>query len=258
MINSGHYELDHDIITNLANGYAPASVYGLENADLLEWSSKTGHGSIYSTAEDLQKFAAAAMDNKLLNAESWKQIFANHGNSVGFSWFVSDQLGHTSYRMNGRAPGFAASVSIFPKDQLSIIVLSNNYVSLPPEISKNIAAIVFNQPVERTNLTTARIDDLYAQGLAGTYQFDSTFYQPNFKLHVSYKDGLLNTDWGGLVPIDKGNNHFTDFILRTYWSDIRFNIGSDMKVNSMNFDKFTGRKIAEPASENGRSSPTSN
>src|SRR5262245_16058949 len=53
------------IVRNLAAGYSPAGLDELENSSFLDWSIKTGNGSLYSTTEDLYKWDRALYTEKI-------------------------------------------------------------------------------------------------------------------------------------------------------------------------------------------------
>jgi CubicO group peptidase (beta-lactamase class C family) len=241
--NTGHYAGKTERIPNLAQGYAPKDLYEVEAAEPVDWSSKTGHGSIYSTAADLQKFTRAALDHKLLTKESWNKLFTSYGDNVGYGWFISRHLNRDRFQMNGRAPGFSSYVAIYPEEKLSIIILSNNYVSLPADVGKLLAALTLNEPYERLNLTDKPVPAGFARKLTGTYKFDQNFYRPDYELQVSYENGQLLSDWGGLIPVDTGDKNFKEYILRTYWSSITFIADERGEIVRMKFDDHQGLKI---------------
>ncbi|HEX8656366.1 MAG TPA: serine hydrolase domain-containing protein [Hymenobacter sp.] len=243
MTHSGHYASDKQIIPNLAKGYAPQGLYGVESAAHLDWSSKTGHGSIYSTSGDLQKFALAALENKFLSPESWKRIFTDYAESgVGYGWFIGRHLNRDRYQMNGRSPGYSSYLGLYPQEKLTVIVLSNNYVSLPAGIGKSIGALAFNEPFERLNITNEAVPAGVAQKLIGTYRFDQNFYVPNFELAVHYENGHLITTWGGLLPINKADKSAKEFIARNFWSSVRFVENEKGEVTQLLFDAHKGIK----------------
>lgn len=242
MTNTGHCSSEKEMIQNLAKGYAPKGLYEVESAYQIDWSSKTGHGSIYSTAFDLYKFTQAALNNKLLSRESWIKIFTNYGDNVGYGWFITKHLNRDRFQMNGRSPGFSSYVGIYPKEGLTVIVLSNNYVSLPADVGKWLAALVLNEPFEKLNLTNKTVSADFAKKLTGTYKFDKNFYAPNAELKVRYENGNMISDWGGLIPIDKGDKNFKEFILRTYWSSVSFIANEQGEITQMKYDHHTGLK----------------
>ncbi|MBX2955601.1 MAG: beta-lactamase family protein [Cyclobacteriaceae bacterium] len=245
MTNTGHSNGEKEIITNLAMGYKPVGHFDVENASQIDWTSKTGHGSVYSTAEDLNKFATTILDNEFLSKESWQKIFSDYGNNVGYAWFIRDQFDRRRFQMNGRSPGFSSYVGIFPDDKLTIIVLSNNFISLPPEIGKQMTAIVLKKPFAKPNITATKLNPEQAFRLTGKYKFDDKFYIKNFEMEVSFNDGNLSCTWGALIPVNEGKNQFNKFVQRDYWSDIEFTLNSKGEVEAMMYDGHKGVRISK-------------
>lgn len=243
MTNTGHAPGEKAIINNVAAGYAPKGHYEVENAYQIDWSSKTGHGSVYSTTEDLNKFANAIINNKVLSKASWEKIISDHGDQVGYGWFIRDHLEKTRFQMNGRSPGFASYFAIYPNDKLTIIVLSNNYISLPPDLGKQLASLIFKKPYTKINLSVTNVNKDDAVRFIGKYKFDENFYVPNAEMEVSFSNGKISTSWGALIPVEEGKKKSSKFILRTYWSPVEFIINSAMKVESMMYDGFKAVKI---------------
>ncbi|HMQ07167.1 MAG TPA: serine hydrolase domain-containing protein [Saprospiraceae bacterium] len=243
MNNTGHSAGEKSIVENLAAGYAPTGHYDVENAYHIDWTSKTGHGSIYATSEDLNRFANAILNNQFLSEQSWKKIFTDYGNQVGYGWFIRDHLDKKRFQMNGRSPGFSSYFGIYPDDKLVVIVLSNNYISLPPDLGQQMAALVYKMPYTKTNLSAAKLDPKQADRLSGKYKFDEKFYVPNAELEVTFEDGLLSSTWGALIPVDDGNPHLNKYILRSYWSDVEFVENNKGQVEAMMYDGFKGIKI---------------
>lgn len=93
MFQTGHYKSGEEPIYDLATGYMPKDLYDVEPAVKINWSSKTGHASIYSTVGDLNKFGVAILNNKILTQDSWKRIFTDYGNQVGYGYFIRPHLG---------------------------------------------------------------------------------------------------------------------------------------------------------------------
>ncbi|WP_222983693.1 serine hydrolase domain-containing protein [Flagellimonas meishanensis] len=243
MENSGHFNSEKEIIQNLAKGYAPKDIYDVESAYQIDWSSKTGHASIYSTVSDLQKFAKAILDKKLLSANSWKQILTDHGNNVGYGWFIRDHLNKKRYQMNGRSPGFSSYLAIYPEEGLIVVVLSNNYISLPSNIGMSIAAIIFNEPYQSLNLSRDKLEGYLSKSLVGNYQFDADFYVPNHKLEIKEKEGRLFCEWGPFIPVHDGTSKTLKYIIRTFWSTIEFVENEKGNIVTMMFDEHKGVKI---------------
>lgn len=92
-----------------------------------------GAGSIVSTVQDLAKWDAALIGNRLLNADSMRALWTNatlpNGQSMNYAMgFIQTAVGgHREVWHNGYAPnagGYCLN-AIFPDDQLAVIVLSN-------------------------------------------------------------------------------------------------------------------------------------
>jgi CubicO group peptidase (beta-lactamase class C family) len=243
MKNSGHYENDKETISLLAKGYAPKGLFDVEPAFQLNPSSKTGHASIYSTVYDLYLFAQAVIENKLLSKKSWEIMYTDNGGQEGFGWFLQPYLNRNRLQMNGRFPGYSSDFAIYPKEKMVVVVLSNNYISVPSAMGMMIAAEVLSEKYEPLKLSKAKLNESYAKKLVGTYKFDEKFYQPNFALSVRVENGYLFTPWGGFIPIDKGDKNFKEYILRPYWSSIRFVENSNGEITEMIFDGHKGIRI---------------
>lgn len=243
MKGTGHSTGEKSIVPNLAAGYAPAGHFDIENAYQINWTSKSGHGSIYSTTEDLNKFASAILHNRILSKQSWQKIFTDYGDNVGYGWFITDHLDKKRVQMNGRSPGFSSYFGIYPDDKLVVIVLSNIDISIPAELGKQLAALIYNKPYTKMNISTADVSPEQAQRLIGSYKFDEKFYVPNFEIEVMFKDGKLTTTWGALIPVQEDKQNFKKFILRNYWSDIEFSENGNQRIEAMIFDGFKGIKI---------------
>jgi CubicO group peptidase (beta-lactamase class C family) len=245
MSGTGHSNGESEIVNNLAVGYAPLGNFDVENAYQIDWTSKTGHGSIYSTAEDMNKIAAAILNNSLLTKNSWQKIFEDYGNNVGYAWFIRGHLDKKRYQMNGRSPGFSSYIGIYPDDKLTVIVLSNNYISLPPDIGKQLAAIAFKAPYAKPNITVTKLTPEQGKSLAGKYRFDDKFYFKNFEMDVSYKDGNLSCTWGALIPTLENGVLSNKFIQRDYWSEVEFTKNSKGEIEAMMYDGFKGVKLKD-------------
>ena len=145
--------------------------------------------------------------------------------------------------MNGRSPGFSSYFGIYPDDKLVVIVLSNNYISLPYDLGQQLAALVLKMPYTKTRLSATKLDPKQALRITGKYKFDEKFYIPYAELEVTFKDGHLSTTWGALIPVDEGKPNFNKYILRSYWSDVEFIVSDTGHIEAMMYDGFKGNKI---------------
>jgi len=246
MMNTGHYGpgTTYGKVPDLALGYEQLGVNKLERARRIHWSSKTGHASLYSNAEDLAKFAHALMHHELLSADSWTAITGPYyGTSLGYGLSNSPQGGHLRYHRSGGSPGFSSFFAVYPEEELSIIMLSNIHIHVPYFNVPKIASIVFGEPYEQLNLVSpTEVDQKLVQKLPGTFQFDENFYNPNGTVTITYKDGMLLSDNAPLIPVVDDEGRIIKFINRQFWSRLEFVPDGNGDFTTLKFDRFIGTK----------------
>lgn len=115
-------------IPNRAAGYAPGSD-GYRN-----WMTNNqliGHDALYSSVEDLARWAGAfyngKLDQKLVEMMTTPDKF-NDGslNSYAYGMVIGHYKGLKTYQHSGWYVGYTAYLIIFPEQKFSVICLSNN------------------------------------------------------------------------------------------------------------------------------------
>ena len=135
-----------NIISNRATGYE------WENGKLIgrdyDLTDVFSAGAIVSTILDLAKWDAVLRNDTFLKKESkaliWTPVILNDGKPYpyGLGWNVTDFRGHKLYSHGGQTAGFAANISRYVDDNLTVIVLTNlGDLGLGGMISKGIAKI---------------------------------------------------------------------------------------------------------------------
>jgi len=125
------------VVPKLASGYMPdpfsdgMSVCGPEDT-----SWKIGGGSSYTTAGDLHRIVRALYAGRLMKANPLDVLPHR------------TMLGKRSFESSGAFPGANANLTYFPDEQMTVVVLSNNYAPLTSPIAKDVAAIAFGLPYE--------------------------------------------------------------------------------------------------------------
>ncbi|MCI0356176.1 MAG: beta-lactamase family protein, partial [Acidobacteria bacterium] len=109
------------LISNRASGYMPRGITDLENAPYIDWSIKTGNGSLYSTVEDLYRFDRALYTDQLLSRRSRDKMFTEQSEGVGYGWFVRKRFDRRVTAYGGRSPGFSSSLERYVDDDVCII-----------------------------------------------------------------------------------------------------------------------------------------
>jgi len=119
------------------------------NTDTLPYRG-TSAGGGYSTVEDLQKFAEALRDHKLLNAQYTDMLTTGKvdtGPGAKYAYGFMDQTagGVRSYGHGGGAPGMNGDLTIYPQSGYVVTVLAN----MDPPAAQRIANFIGNRLPEK-------------------------------------------------------------------------------------------------------------
>lgn len=194
------------VIPSLASGYVPSGVADYERARYLDWSNKTGNGSLYSTAEDLYRFDRALNTDALLKGATRQKYFVD-GPGNWYGWYWMKRLGHRLMAAKGHSPGFTAELDRYLDDDVTIILLSNSYGTAGQgPIAEGVAAIVFGQqPPSYPPIRPLATPPSVLASYAGEYQFGPDYFTPNAKVTLTANPGFLLFQEGDyhtpLVPV---------------------------------------------------------
>ncbi len=130
-------------VVNRAYGYSEHDGRW-ERTDQSSTSAVLGDGGIYSSIEDLARWDAALYDERLLKASSLRQAFAPatptdepHVPHYGFGWRIDgDCLWHS-----GESIGFRNVILRYPKERLTVVLLSNRNDPEPYDTAVAIASL---------------------------------------------------------------------------------------------------------------------
>jgi len=217
MKDTGHEGATGSLVKNRAYGYKPVGLTDLENI-YIDWSTKTGNGSLYSTVEDLYKWDRALYTEKILKKSSLETMFKEK-----YGWFVSEQFKRKLIRYGGRSPGFNSDFQRFINDDVCVVVLSNNYSATANPIANDLAAMIFNEPYAVPEVTAAiSVDNKELDRYVGRYEGGPDFFIPKAILTIERKGDQLwmNYSTGAdttLVPLSA-----TKFLTRPFWATITF------------------------------------
>jgi CubicO group peptidase (beta-lactamase class C family) len=239
MRDSGHDGDALRLILLAASGYEPYGTTGYEKAPYLDWSNKTGNGSLYSTLDDLYRFDRALNTNAILQSATRQKYFVE-GKGNRYGWFIRKSHGRSVMSSNGRSPGFTAELDRFPQDDVTIIVLSNSYATVSQDpIADGIAAILFGEKAPLTGMRVAAIPQPILAGYAGFYQFGADYFVPNAMLTLTAETGFLLFETNGfrtvLVPLST-----TDFLERSLFAHVVFPTDTKGQPDSLIF-KYSGK-----------------
>jgi CubicO group peptidase (beta-lactamase class C family) len=125
---------ERDIIPNRSAGYEIDEKGELKNQ---EWVSptfdSTADGALYFNVLDMAKWDEALYGTKLLKQSSLDRIWTvyplNDGKpnpaGYGFAWNIGEQNGHKRIEHGGAWQGFTCSISRYPDDGVTVVVLTN-------------------------------------------------------------------------------------------------------------------------------------
>ncbi len=237
MDHTFHHGNMTQLVNKMAEGYDIDGNFGLQKSPYLDWSSKTGGGSVASTADDLEKWNMALFGTAILSDKSKAKMLTEYVDA-GYGWYLGKQFEKNYIFMNGRSPGFCTHIGRYPEEEICIIVLSNINVFIPKKIAIDLAGILFNKLVEAPSINSSKINGEELRQLVGKYKFGKDFYIPGFILELTSRDGNLLSNYGGLIPTKP-----LEFIQRKYWLKVAFNKDAVGKISGVTIDKYHGEKI---------------
>jgi len=142
---------EEQTVTKRSVGYMKdrASEAWKSNADTLPYRG-TSAGGGYSTVEDLQKFAQALKESKLLDAKHTEMLTTGKaetggGDKYAYGFMDRTSGGVRSYGHGGGAPGMNGELAIYPGSGYVVAVLAN----LDPPSAQRIASFVGNRLPEK-------------------------------------------------------------------------------------------------------------
>jgi hypothetical protein len=144
-------------------------------------------GALYGSVKDLYAWHQALQKNKLLTSASWQQVYTPFHSKYAFGWQIDTVFGKPVVEHGGGIFGYTSMIKRFPKDDVVIIVLSNNSSPRSQELANNLAALVFQQPVEWPKKKIfVQVPEEKLKAYTGDYEI-----MPNFVITISLENGKL-------------------------------------------------------------------
>jgi CubicO group peptidase (beta-lactamase class C family) len=223
MRDTAHPANAAEIIPNSASGYVPAGTEGLEKAPYLDWTIKTGNGSLYSTVEDLYRWDRALYTEKVLKKATLEKMFTAHAPGVGYGWFMGTRFDRKVIRMSGRSPGFQGEIHRYVDDDVCVIVLGNNYSGTASFMINDIAAIALGEKYEMPEpVGVFRVEPKQLDLFVGRYQSGEDFFRPNTVLEVKRQGDYLGLSYWGNPAVPLTPRAEAKFFDRTFGGGIKF------------------------------------
>jgi len=123
-MNDSGYDSHTEIILYRASGYV-VTPNGFRNADYLDMSIPYSGGSLYSTTHDLLRWEEQLFGGKILSSASLNKMITPYINNYGFGIMVQSVDAKQAIMHAGGTSGFSTFMLYSPKEQLTVIILSN-------------------------------------------------------------------------------------------------------------------------------------
>jgi CubicO group peptidase (beta-lactamase class C family) len=134
-----------EIIKNRASGYTWEKG-ALRNGEYVSPTQPYAAGALVSTVADMARWDAALSSGRLLKPETLRlmwtatKLAGGKTQDYGFGWSVGTYRTRPRVSHGGGIPGFSTSVSRFPDDKLTVIVLTNSDTGAADPLAASIAA----------------------------------------------------------------------------------------------------------------------
>jgi len=163
-------------LPQLASGYQPHGAVN-EVADYVDTSWLYAAGGIYSTVEDLAKFERALATDTLLPRDVLENMWAAEHGEYGYGWQLLPPSPKTLNRRlvfhAGGIPGFSTDLLRYPDEDVTVIILANLHPVALAEISRDLSAIVFDEPYTVPPVRrAAKIDPAVYDAYVGRYEIN--------------------------------------------------------------------------------------
>jgi CubicO group peptidase (beta-lactamase class C family) len=250
MASSGHRGDLSLILPHMCEGYVPVGRTGLARAPWLHWSVKTGNGSLYATAGDLHRFVRAYFGGRLLRPDTVREATTHVAPALGgLGWVIDEHLGRRRIQHAGRSPGYTAQLNYYPDEQLTVVVLSNVYASVPGRAAEALAALALGEPHTPLSFSDAPPAKATVERVVGRYRFGQDFITPNLGVIVYEEDGRLamRADPPLFTSPLLAQDELT-FVDRAYFGTVRFEAEPGRPATALQFSAAGARwrAVREP------------
>jgi len=250
-LGMGNSGCDHQgvVLKQRASGYDNRDGGGYANAACEDMFRTYAAGALYSTVEDMSRWAEGLFSGKVIKRETLEQALTparlNNGalTGYGFGWFIGEYRGLKELSHGGDATGFNSWIGHFPDQDFTVVVLSN--IAMRPAgplpiamvLGRKIADIYLGELMAPAGgLSAAQVDPQVLQSYVGRYKLSG---RPDV-LAVTGDVLTISVEDGRLYVSDK--NYTIEFLARTQQefvskadevTTLKFLQGADGKVSEI-------------------------
>lgn len=216
MSNSG-FDFTNLSSSNKTKGYFSLNPKPMP-APIVDSTIAFSAGAVYTTIDDLYKWDRAIYTNKILKPETWKTVFTPYKNNYGYGWAIDTMYGRQITSHSGGIHGYSSHILRFPADEVVVIAFDNSSSNALGPISKNVAAILFNQPYKvPTERKEIQVDTAILKQYVGEYEL-----APGFTVTISFEDNGLKAQPTGQGIFDLYAEKENFFFLKVVDAQVEF------------------------------------
>lgn len=196
MAHSG-YDWEQPVIHNRAAGYMDTGA-GIIHAEFIDETTMHGAGGLYSTVDDLLRWARGLETDALLKPETLRRMSTPvSGEAYGYGWELPTLHDRRVVGHSGGLPGYISNFVRLVDDGIIIILLSNLGSAAFPEITQGLAAIILGKPYQMPSARTfVKVDPALLADYEGEYKV--TYFGRTSTLKFVLENGQLVMNVSGL------------------------------------------------------------
>ncbi|MGD0813447.1 MAG: serine hydrolase [Verrucomicrobiota bacterium] len=194
------------------------------NAPYTDMTHPQGDGALYSTVEDFFRWYQCWREQKLVSAESWKEMTTPVKENYGFGIAVVERFGQKELAHDGRVPGFVASMRWLPSADIFVAVFGNLDSPLSFAVADNLVAMLLDKPLNLPKEKTAiKLEASQLEPFVGRYEMVE---KPEIICTVTASGERLFLQSTGAPKLELLPQSETNFFLKvdpaiqvTFWKD---------------------------------------
>jgi CubicO group peptidase (beta-lactamase class C family) len=222
------YDENEPVLPRRASGYSPGPSTPV-NAKYTDMTNPFAAGGLYSTVEDLLRWERGLFGKKVLSESSLEKMTTPGRNDYGFGLYVTEKAGRVVIHHGGGIAGFNSQLAYYPKDRVTVVVLSNLNGFGADKIADQLSAVVHGEtvvlPPRPKSVPVAKsILDKYV----GTYQVG-----PGVNLWFTIEGDRLKGQATGQPPFFLTAESETQFAPTAFEGQIEFRMDASGKVTNV-------------------------
>ena len=246
MTRSG-FDFKNLISKEKATGYSTFSDSSKIEGKLYDSVGPFAAGEIYSTIGDLYNWHRGLQSYKILSRTSLEKASTPFKDHYGYGWIIDSLYDRRITSHSGDISGFSSNLARITEDNVFIILLNNKEGSGLEVITRNILAILYDQPYSiPVKRHPVKLDEEILKKYIGTYEVISPHGPIQGEITFEKEKLMMQAKGPKVELIAEKKDHFFDLFDDTE-SDVEFVTGNNGKVNgiilSQNGVTLSGKKI---------------